>query len=124
MTADHNHKKSYRGSSRPVESGKWAPLDAIVLLLCLQLRWSEACTVFHFEPGGFAKSLTDLYITFPFFNGTNGPFYIDSRSFPFACTQIDGLNMGWHEFFQACWALSYLPFIGPSHTCIGPSHTS
>jgi hypothetical protein len=82
------------------------PMFAVLLILASPLC-SKACTVFEFEPTSFANSLSQLYTVFPFFNGTNGEFFVDNTDFLYSCTQIDGLNIGWHEFFQ----VSMAPFV-------------
>lgn len=48
-----------------------------------------------------------MYLLYPIFDNTNGSFYLDNRNNPYSCSETDGRQNGWHDFFTAPGVLNW-----------------
>eukprot|EP00884_Botryococcus_braunii_P010355 jgi/Botrbrau1/19320/Bobra.0073s0052.1 len=76
-------------------------LRIVALLVISGFLPSHACTVWEFGAGGLASGLNLVYLLYPIFDATNGSFYLDNRKNPYSCSETDGWQNGWHDFFTA-----------------------
>lgn len=59
--------------------------------------------------GRLASVVNNLFLAFPVFYGINGTFFIDNREFAYSCTETNGWQNGWHDFFITDDVLNWTP---------------
>eukprot|EP00884_Botryococcus_braunii_P013336 jgi/Botrbrau1/22002/Bobra.0024s0018.1 len=89
----------------PGSSSEVRPLRRVrtrhIALFCSLLQTVRGCTRWEMGGAGFASGINNLYLAYPAFSGFNGTFYIDSRSWAYACSTRQGsLNNGMFDFFE------------------------
>lgn len=67
---------------------------------CTLVDVSISCTVWQFFPHGFTANVHNFFAIFPLFYGEQGPFFLDNRNFPYACSSVDSTESGWFDFFE------------------------
>lgn len=78
-------------------------------LLLILVRCCHGCTVWKMGISGLASAANNLFLAFPVFYGTNGTFFIDNREFAYSCTETNGWQNGWHDFFITDDVLNWKP---------------
>jgi hypothetical protein len=73
------------------------------------LQACQACTVWKMGNSGLASAASNLFLAFPVFYGTNGTFFIDNHEFFYSCSETDGWQNGWHDFFVTDDVLNWKP---------------
>jgi hypothetical protein len=73
------------------------------------LQACQACTVWEMGISGLASAANNLFLALPVFYGTNGTFFIDNRQFSYSCSETDGWQNGWHDFFVTDDVLNWKP---------------
>eukprot|EP00884_Botryococcus_braunii_P015095 jgi/Botrbrau1/23587/Bobra.0141s0051.1 len=63
----------------------------------------------RWESAGLASAANNLFLAFPVFYGTNGTFFLDNRDFAYSCSESEGWQNGWHDFFVTDDVLNWKP---------------
>lgn len=75
----------------------------------LFIQCCRACTVWKMGNHGLASAANNLFLAFPVFYGTNGTFFLDNRDFSYSCSETEGWQNGWHDFFITDDVINWKP---------------
>lgn len=82
---------------------------SLIHVVILFLQNCQACTVWKMGNHGLASAANNLFLAFPVFYGTNGTFFLDNRDFSYSCSQTEGWQNGWHDFFITDDVINWKP---------------
>jgi hypothetical protein len=88
---------------------RWSKSLGIILLLVAFLTQAQGCTVYTLGSSSLPTAATNLLIALPIFQNTNGTLYIDNHDSPFSCSETEGWENGWHDFFETGEVLPWSP---------------
>jgi hypothetical protein len=72
---------------------------ALVLLL-IELLNVRGCTVYDLGTSSIPSAAATLFVAVPIFSSFNGSLYIDNHHSPFSCSETNGWENGWFDFFE------------------------
>lgn len=90
--------------------GQWRIAQACAIanvLLCILPV--KACVVYDLGTSSLPSAAATLFIAAPLFSSWNQSLYIDNHRNPFSCSETDGWENGWHDFFELGDNLKWTP---------------
>lgn len=69
--------------------------------ILLGFAFVRSCVVYDLGTSSLPSAAATLFIAAPLFSSWNQTLYIDNHRNPFSCSETDGWENGWHDFFEA-----------------------